>query len=92
MIVQAVCSDGASRPGIIQAANADGSYAVRWLSGSTSDVEPHEIEQVSGKFTVGDAVQAWKPRMDAGPNEVQERGFLGSKMYDFRSNFMVGTG
>ncbi|CAL1163294.1 unnamed protein product [Cladocopium goreaui] len=53
----AVCPDGASRPGIIQAANADGSYAVRWLSGSTSDVEPHEIEQVSGKFTVGDAVQ-----------------------------------
>ena len=41
MIVQAVCPDGASRPGIIQAANADGSYAVRWLSGSTSDVEPH---------------------------------------------------
>eukprot|EP00435_Cladocopium_sp_Y103_P023987 s3036_g5.t2 len=58
--VQAVCpDDGASRPGIIQAANADGSYAVRWLGAgqSTSDVEPREIEQVSGKFALGDAVQ-----------------------------------
>ena len=53
--------DGVSRPGIIHAANADGSYAVRWLGqldAATSDVESQEIERVSGRFAVGDAVQA----------------------------------